>query len=52
MKYNNLKSVVHGRKDVVKFILEPITIYIIKDDAFDDKTLKVTFEKPMSKSIL
>ena len=46
MKYNNLKFVVHGRKDVVKFILEPITIYIIKDDAVDDKTIKVSFENP------
>lgn len=46
MKYNKLKFVVHGRKDVIKFILEPITIYIIKDDAVDDKTIKVTFENP------
>jgi hypothetical protein len=31
--------VVHGRKDGDKLILERITIYIIKDDPFEDKTI-------------
>ena len=51
MEGNKLKFVIHGRKDGDKFILERITICIIKDDAFDVKTIIVTFENPCSKSI-
>lgn len=46
MECNKLKFVVHGRKDGDKFILERITIYIIKDDAFEDKTIIVTLKNP------
>ena len=52
MEYNKLKFVVHGRKDGDKFILEGITNYILqKMDSFDDKTIIVTFEKPISNTI-
>jgi hypothetical protein len=46
MECNKLKFVVHGRKDGDKFILERITIYIIKDDAFEDKAIIVTLKNP------
>ena len=48
MEDNKLKFVVHGRKDGDKFILEGITNYILQNlDSFDDKTIIVTFEKPV-----
>ena len=49
MEDNKLKFVVHGRKDGDKFILEGITNFILQNlDSFDDKTIIVTFEKPVS----
>ena len=52
MEDNKLKFVVHGRKDGDKFILEGIPNYILqKMDSFDDKTIIVTFEKPISNTI-
>ncbi len=49
MEGNKLKFVVHGRKEGDKFILEGITNYILQNlDSFDDKTIIVTFEKPVS----
>jgi hypothetical protein len=48
MEDNILKFVVHGRKEGDKFILEGITNYILRNlDSFDDKTIIVTFEKPV-----
>ena len=47
-----LKFVVHGKKDGDKFILEGITNFILqKMDSFDDKTIIVTFEKPVTNTI-
>ena len=52
MEDNKLKFVVHGRKDGDKFILEGITNFILqKMDPFDDKTIIVTFEKPVTNTI-
>ena len=52
MEDNKLQFVVHGRKDGDKFILEGITNYILqKMDSFDNKTIIVTFEKPISNTI-
>ncbi|MGH9982189.1 MAG: hypothetical protein ACRD6U_11635 [Nitrososphaeraceae archaeon] len=52
MEDNKLKFVVHGRKEGNKFILEEITNYILKKmDSFDDKTIIVTFEKPITNTI-
>ena len=52
MEDNKLKFVVHGERDGDKFILEGITNYILqKMDSFDDKTIIVTFEKPISNTI-
>ena len=49
MEGNKLKFVVHGRKEGDKFIVEGITNYILQNlDSFDDKTIIVTFEKPVS----
>jgi len=48
MEDNKLKFVVRGRKGD-KFVLEGITNYILQNlDSFDDKTIIVTFEKPVS----
>jgi hypothetical protein len=48
MEDNILKFVVHGRKEGDKFILEGITNYTLRNlDSFDDKTIIVTFEKPV-----
>ena len=45
---NKLKFVVHGRKEGDKFILEGLRNYILQNlDLFDDKTIIVTFEKPV-----
>ena len=44
-----LKFVVHGRKEVDKFVLEEITKYIMKNfESFDGKTIIVTFELPIT----
>jgi hypothetical protein len=44
-----LKFVVHGRKEGKKFLLEEITNYILKElESFNDKTIIVTFEKPIT----
>ena len=52
MEDNKLKFVVHGRKDGDKFILEGITNFILQNlDSFDDKTIIVTFEKPITNTI-
>ena len=52
MEDNKLKFVVHGRKEGDKFILEGITNYILQNlDSFDDKTIIVTFEKPVTNAI-
>ncbi len=49
MEDNKLKFVVHGRKGGDKFVLEGITNYILQNlVSFDDKTIIVTFEKPVS----
>jgi len=49
MEDNKLKFVVRGRKEGDKFVLEGITNYILQNlDSFDDKTIIVTFEKPVS----
>jgi hypothetical protein len=47
-----LKFVVHGRKEGNKFVLEGITNYILQSlDSFDDKTIIVTFEMPVTNTI-
>ena len=44
-----LKFVVHGRKDGNKFVLEEISNYIVTNlEAFNDKTIIVTFELPVT----
>jgi len=49
MEDNKLKFVVHGRKEGNKFVLEEITNYILKSlESFDDKTIIVTFELPVT----
>ena len=46
---DKFKFVVRGRKDGNKFILEEITNYILKNlESFDDKTIIVTFESPVT----
>jgi hypothetical protein len=46
---DKFKFVVRGRKDGNKFILEEITKYILKNlESFDDKTIIVTFELPVT----
>jgi hypothetical protein len=46
---NKLKFVVHGRKDGNKFVLEGITNYILRSlEPFDDKTIIITFELPVT----
>jgi hypothetical protein len=52
MEDNKLKFVVRGRKEGNIFILEGITNYIVQSlDSFDDKTIIVTFEKPITNTI-
>jgi hypothetical protein len=52
MEDNKLKFVVHGRKEGDKFVLNRITNYILQNlDSFDDKTIIVTFEKPVTNTI-
>ena len=46
---DKFKFVVRGRKDGNKFVLEEITKYILKNlESFDDKTIIVTFELPVT----
>ena len=46
---DRLKFVVHGRKEGNKFILEGITTFIMKSlESYDDKTIIVTFELPIT----
>ena len=46
---DKLKFVVHGRREGDKFILEGITNFIMKNlESFDDKTIIVTFELPVT----
>ena len=46
------KFVVHGKKEGDKFVLEGITNYILQNlDSFDNKTIIVTFELPVTKTI-
>ena len=50
---DELKFVVHGRKEGDKFVLEGITNYILQRlDLFDDKTIIVTFEKPVQSNTI
>ena len=49
---DQLKFVVHGRKEGNKFVLEEITTFIMKGlESFDDKTIIVTFEMPITNTI-
>ncbi|HEX5186364.1 MAG TPA: hypothetical protein VFV86_05685 [Nitrososphaeraceae archaeon] len=49
---DKLKFVVHGKKEGDKFVLEGITNYILQNlDSFDNKTIIVTFELPVTKTI-
>ena len=46
---DKLKFVVHGRKEGNKFVLEEISNYILKNlESFDEKTIIVTFEMPVT----
>jgi len=48
---DKFKFVVRGRKEGNKFILEEITNYILKNlKSFDDKTIIVTFELPVTRN--
>jgi hypothetical protein len=50
---DKFKFVVRGRKDGNKFILEEITNYILKNlESFDDKTIIVTFELPVTTNVI
>ncbi len=50
---DELKFVVHGRKEGDKFVLEGITNFIMKRlEFYDDKTMIVTFEKPVTTQII
>ena len=49
---DKIKFVVHGRKEADKFVLEDISNYILKNlEWFDDKTIIVTFEMPVTNTI-
>jgi hypothetical protein len=53
MEDNKLKFVVHGRKDGDKFVLEGITNFIMKSlESYDDKTIIVTFEMPVTTNVI
>ena len=46
---DKFKFVVRGRKDGNKFIVQEISNYILKNlESFDDKTIIVTFELPVT----
>jgi hypothetical protein len=50
---DELKFVVHGRKEGQKFVLEGITNFIMKSlEFYDGKTIIVTFEKPVTTQIM
>ncbi len=50
---DELKFVVHGRKEGDKFVIEGITNFIMKRlEFYDDKTMIVTFEKPVTTQII
>ena len=50
---DELKFVVHGRKEGDKFVLEGITNFIMKRlEFYDGKTIIVTFEKPVTTQIM
>jgi hypothetical protein len=50
---DEVKFVVHGRKEGHKFVLEGITNFIMQSlDFYDDKTIIVTFEKPVTTHIM
>jgi hypothetical protein len=50
---DELKFVVHGRKEGDKFVLEGITNFIMKRiEFYDDKTIIVTLEKPVTTKII
>ena len=49
---DKLKFVVHDRKEADKFVLEEISNRIMKSlESFDDKTIIVTFEIPVTNTI-
>ena len=49
---DQLKFVVHGRKEGNKFVLDSITNHILKSlESFDGKTIIVTFEMPITTTI-
>jgi len=49
---DQLKFVVHDRKEGNKFVLDAITNYILKSlESFDGKTIIVTFEMPITNTI-
>jgi hypothetical protein len=48
---DKFKFVVRGKKEGNNFILEEITNYILKNlKSFDDKTIIVTFELPVTQN--
>jgi hypothetical protein len=50
---NELKFVVHSRKEGDKFVLEGITNFIMQSlEFYDGKTIIVTFEKPVTTQII
>ncbi|HEX6670696.1 MAG TPA: hypothetical protein VF084_00580 [Nitrososphaeraceae archaeon] len=50
---DELKFVVHGRKEEDKFVLEGITNFIMKRlEFYDGKTIIVKFEKPVTTEII
>ena len=49
---DQLKIVVHDRKERNKFVLDAITNYILKSlESFEGKTIIVTFEMPITNTI-
>ena len=49
---DQLKFVVHGRKEGNKFVLDSITNHKLKSlESFDGKTIIVTFEMPITNTI-
>jgi hypothetical protein len=49
---DQLKFVVHGRKEGNKFVLDSITNYILQSlESFEGKTIIVTFEMPITTTI-
>jgi hypothetical protein len=50
---DKLKFVVHGKKEVDKFVLEEITNFIMKSlESYDGKTIIVTFEMPVTTNVI